>query len=125
MLSLIAALVIGAGITYPPLTVQEEGANLVVEPKLNFIGTSITCVDDAANGRTNCTVTSGGGASPLTTKGDIYTYSTVDDRKPVGTDGQCLIADSTQATGLKWDTCAAGGSGLTFGEVQRLVFMGQ
>lgn len=41
-------------------------------------------------------------ASPLTTKGDIYTFSTVDARLPVGTDGQIIVADSTTATGLKW-----------------------
>lgn len=40
--------------------------------------------------------------SPLTTKGDIYTYSTTDTALPVGTDGQIIIADSTQSTGLRW-----------------------
>jgi hypothetical protein len=40
--------------------------------------------------------------SPLTTKGDLYTYSTVNTRLPVGLDTQILIADSTASTGLKW-----------------------
>lgn len=44
----------------------------------------------------------GGGASPLTTKGDIWVYSTADTRLPVGSNGFILSADSTQATGLKW-----------------------
>lgn len=41
-------------------------------------------------------------ASPLTTKGDLYTYSTTDARLGVGTNNQTLLADSTQTTGLKW-----------------------
>lgn len=43
-----------------------------------------------------------GSVSPLTTKGDLYTYSTADTRLPVGTDGHILTADSTQSTGIKW-----------------------
>ena len=43
-----------------------------------------------------------GDSSPLTTKGDLYTFSTVNARLPVGDNGQQLTADSTQATGQKW-----------------------
>lgn len=48
--------------------------------------------------------TGGGSSSPLTTKGDIYTYDTADQRLPVGTDGYILKADSSAATGLAWGT---------------------
>lgn len=49
------------------------------------------------------------GASPLTTKGDIYGFSTTNARLPVGTNAQVLTADSAEATGLKWATAAPGG----------------
>lgn len=53
---------------------------------------------------------SGGGSSPLTTKGDILTYDTADARLPVGSDGQIIYADSTQAKGIKWAAAPSGGS---------------
>ena len=55
----------------------------------------------------------GGSASPLTTKGDVYGFSTVDARIPVGTNAQVLTADSTQALGVKWATPATGTSTTT------------
>lgn len=54
-------------------------------------------------------VTIGGSASPLTTKGDLYGYSTTNARVAVGTNGQVLTADSTAATGVAWATAASGG----------------
>jgi hypothetical protein len=66
-------------------------------------------------------VTKSGGSSPLTTKGDLYTYSTTDARLPVGTNGHTLVANSATATGLEWQAPASGGmtllnspSGTTF-----------
>lgn len=44
------------------------------------------------------------GISPLTTKGDIWGYSTTNTRVPIGTNGQVLTADSSHALGLKWAT---------------------
>ena len=48
-----------------------------------------------------------GTASPLTTKGDLYTFNSTNARLPVGLDTQILIADSTQTTGLKWGSNTA------------------
>ena len=43
-----------------------------------------------------------GAASPLTTKGDLFGFSTLNARVPIGTNNQVLVADSTEALGLKW-----------------------
>jgi len=45
--------------------------------------------------------------SPLTTKGDLLTHDTTNNiRVAVGTNGQVLIADSTQVGGVKWGTAS-------------------
>jgi hypothetical protein len=50
-----------------------------------------------------------GTTSPLTTKGDVWGYSTTDARIPVGADGTILTADSNEALGVKWAAAAGGG----------------
>ena len=42
--------------------------------------------------------------TPLTTKGDLFAFTTVDARLAVGADGTALVADSAQATGLAYKT---------------------
>jgi len=54
------------------------------------------------------TVNLEGWASVLTTKGDIFGFSTVNARIPVGTNGQVLTADSADPLGVSWQ---AGGGG--------------
>lgn len=74
--------------------------------KLTSSDGSVTITETNDGGVEVINLTSSG-ASPLTTKGDLYTYSTTDERLGVGTDGQALIADSAEATGLKWGTVSA------------------
>ncbi len=40
--------------------------------------------------------------TPLTTKGDLFTFSTQDARLAVGNNGETLVADSSATTGLRW-----------------------
>jgi hypothetical protein len=44
--------------------------------------------------------------SPLTTKGDLFTYSTLNTRLPVGAVGTLITPDPSAATGLKYETAA-------------------
>lgn len=57
-------------------------------------------------------------ASPLTTKGDLYTYDTDNQRLPVGADNQILSADSAEATGLKWIDVPVSTTLTTKGDIQ-------
>src|ERR1035437_6325871 len=59
-----------------------------------------------ANGGTGQVTASAafGALSPLTTKGDLLGFSTLNTRVPVGSDGQVLVADSTAALGLSYQT---------------------
>ena len=53
--------------------------------------------------------TNGAAVSPLTTKGDLYTYSTADARLAVGNNGETLVADSSTSTGLRYNPSQAAG----------------
>jgi hypothetical protein len=46
--------------------------------------------------------TGSSGTAPLTTKGDLLGFDTAANRIAVGTNGQVLTVDSTQALGVKW-----------------------
>ena len=47
--------------------------------------------------------------SPLTAKGDLFTYSTAPARLAVGNDGETIVADSSTATGLRYQGSMAAG----------------
>jgi len=56
--------------------------------------------------------------APTTTKGDLIANSGTDNiRVPVGTDGQILIADSTQTSGVKWGSVTGVGTVTSVGIV--------
>lgn len=53
-------------------------------------------------------VAGGGSSSPLTTKGDIWVYTTADARLPIGaTTGHVLTVDPAEASGMKWAAAGA------------------
>jgi hypothetical protein len=71
-------------------------------------GTSGNCVRYDANGNvTDAGAACGVGSSPLTTKGDVYTYGSANARLAVGSNTQVLTANSAAANGVDWE--AAGG----------------
>lgn len=63
---------------------------------------------------------------PLTTKGDLHVYSTIPTRLAVGTNTYYLVADSTQATGMKWQapTVTTKGDIYTFSTVEARLGVG-
>ena len=54
--------------------------------------------------------------SPLSTKGDIVAHSGTDNvRVPVGSNGQVLVADSSETGGVKWSTVSGVGTVVSVG----------
>ena len=99
--------------TYPKVTVDAKGragAGLALVasdiPTLDASKVS-TGVFPVIQGGTGSTTSTGAFnvLSPATAKGDLIGYNGSNNvRVPVGTDGQILLADSTQADGIKWGT---------------------
>lgn len=80
------------------VTVQSSGSNTVVALQPNSGGT-FTVV--ATSGTTAASWSAvGSSASPLTTKGDLYVFSTLGVRHSAGSNGDVPIYDSAQADGI-------------------------
>ena len=120
----ITGLTAGTGIsissaTGPVPTVTNSMATEITAKGDLIAGTGSATFDNLAVGANNLVLTADSATAtglkwaapdPLTTKGDLFTYSTTEARLPVGTNGQVLTADSSAATGLAWATASAGSS---------------
>jgi hypothetical protein len=87
----------------------------VVLPTTTSIGTTTSTELGYVHGVTSPIQTQLGALAPLTTKGDLLTFSTLNARLAVGTNTYVLTADSTQATGLKWVASVSGYTAPTIG----------
>ncbi len=89
----------------PSLNLETNGTANGSQTTLNLVpGSHVTITDD---GLGDVTIAA---TSPLTTKGDVFVHGSVDARLPVGSNGQVLTADSTQADGLSWQTITGTGT---------------
>ena len=91
--------------TQPTPNYQSEGPELVTPSALPSSGRQRGYFKAGAGW---CSINSagpgsgGGTTSPLTTKGDLYVFGIANNRLPVGSNGQTIVADSTQSLGVKW-----------------------
>jgi hypothetical protein len=92
----------GDGVGYDE--VLEEGAGLTKRAKLNFIGSTVTCADNAGSTRTDCTITGAASGAPADAK---YIVQTAD---ATLTQEQSL---GLLTTGLLLNTVTAGTGVLT------------
>jgi len=87
----------GANVGAGTGTIFRDKIGVVLNFKTVIGGANISVVDNADDITISST-----GISPLTTKGDMLAFSTVDARLPVGTDGQILSANSGVSLGVEW-----------------------
>lgn len=75
-------------------TIQDEGTPLTQRTTLNFIGSGVTCADDAGNTRTNCTISGGGSSLPVVDSTAVV-YKTGDATKTLNLSAASLTAART------------------------------
>lgn len=94
----------GSGTTAITTTIGAAKVTNAMLAGLIDLTTKVTGALPIANGGTGQTTANPAfnALSPLTTKGDVLTYSTVNARLGVGSNNQVLTADSSQTTGIKW-----------------------
>lgn len=94
----------GSGDATPVVTFEIDAPNIPITH--SGVVATIGTIPIAGGGTGQVTQTAAFNAlDPLTTKGDLITNDGTNSvRQAVGTDGQTLVADSTQANGIKWAT---------------------
>jgi hypothetical protein len=84
---------------------NDQQAQYLIDKLVSSDG-SVTITETNDGGVETIDLTSSS-SSPLRAKGDLYTFDSGDAKLPVGTDGQVLLADSAEITGLRWGTVSA------------------
>lgn len=98
------------------LTISSNSGTLL----FSGVGTTLTIGAAASVSGSNTGDQTIASLSPLTTKGDLFTFSTVNDRLAVGaTDGQMLQVSAAAATGLAYSTPTYPSASGTAGKILR------
>lgn len=107
--SVAASLVATTNATLTTLSGLTTAASLATVGTITSGTWSATTIAIAKGGTGQTTANAAFNAlSPLTTKGDLISFSTVNARLAVGSNGQVLTADSAQTLGVKWATPTTG-----------------
>lgn len=99
----------GGGGSQAGIQFQDEGVDLGTPgtvDTVDFVGPNV--IATRVGNVVTVTVSVTPYSPPVTTKGDLFGFSTVPDRVPVGSNNQFLVADSAQALGVKYTNISGG-----------------